>query len=131
MHGAHGYLIGQFLSSATNRREDDYGGSLENRTRLAQGVLAAIRSEVRPDFPIGIRIGADEEVAGGITPAEAIEIAHLLEPSIDYLDVTLGSYYHLHKILAPMDGGPIGYELPKASEVTAPSRSRPWCRDES
>ena len=68
LHGAHGYLIGQFLSPATNRREDGYGGSLENRTRFLREILAAIRAETSPGFPVGLRISADDQIEGGVDP---------------------------------------------------------------
>jgi 2,4-dienoyl-CoA reductase-like NADH-dependent reductase (Old Yellow Enzyme family) len=66
IHGAHGYLIGQFLSPHSNRRTDEYGGSLKNRARFALEILAALRAVVGKDYPIGYRISAVEFVEGGL-----------------------------------------------------------------
>jgi 2,4-dienoyl-CoA reductase-like NADH-dependent reductase (Old Yellow Enzyme family) len=116
LHSAHGYLPSQFLSPATNHRTDEYGGPLENRVRFCQDVLRAIRAEVGPGFPIGIRLTADEEYEGGLRTDDAIAIAKLLEPDIDYLSVSVGSYYRFYKMLSPMDD-PLGYEVPKTGQV--------------
>lgn len=117
IHGAHGYLVGQFLSPLTNLREDTYGGSRENRSRFLREILAAIRAQVGPDYPVGVRLSASEEVEGGLVPEEVLEIAKLVEPDVDFIDVSLGSYYRFYKMLSPMDD-PLGYELPKSSQVT-------------
>lgn len=117
VHGAHGYLIGQFLSPATNHRDDEYGGSLENRTRLLREVLAAIRAEVGPDFPVGVRLSADEEVEGGLGPEDGADIVRLIEDQIDFLDVSYGSYYRFYKMLGTLEE-PLGYEVPKSAVVT-------------
>ena len=118
LHGAHGYLIGQFLSPATNLREDRYGGSLENRTRFLREILAAIRAETSPGFPVGLRISADDQIEGGIEPEEAAAIAKLVEPDIDFLDVSLSSYWRFHRLLSTLDEG-LGYEVPTSEVVTA------------
>ena len=117
LHGAHGYLIGQFLSPATNLRDDDYGGSLENRTRFLREILAAIRSETSPGFPVGLRISADDQIEGGVEPEEAASIAKLVEPDIDFLDVSLSSYWRFHRLLSTLDEG-LGYEVPTSEVVT-------------
>jgi 2,4-dienoyl-CoA reductase-like NADH-dependent reductase (Old Yellow Enzyme family) len=117
VHGAHGYLPAQFFSQATNHRTDEYGGPIENRVRFCREVLEAIRADVGPDFPISLRIVADEEYEGGIVPAEAVQIAQLLEPYYDILNVSIGNYWSMYKILAPMEE-PTGYELPTTSIVT-------------
>jgi 2,4-dienoyl-CoA reductase-like NADH-dependent reductase (Old Yellow Enzyme family) len=117
VHAAHGYLIGQFLSPATNRRQDRYGGSPANRARLLVEILTEIRRATGPDFAVGARLSADEQVPGGITPPEAADTARLIEPLIDYLDVSMGSYYRLHRTMSPMDD-PLGYELPTSQVVT-------------
>ncbi len=117
LHGAHGYLIGQFLSPGTNLREDDYGGSVENRTRFAAEIIRAIRSEVGPDYPVGIRLSGDDFIPGGIDPAGAIEIARTLEPLVDLIDVSMSSYWRFHKLLSTL-GDPLGYEIPTSEQVT-------------
>jgi 2,4-dienoyl-CoA reductase-like NADH-dependent reductase (Old Yellow Enzyme family) len=91
LHGAHGYLIGAFLSPFSNRRTDEYGGSLANRARLPLEVLAAVREVVGPDYPIGYRITADEYVDGGLTIAEATAFSVMLaDAGIDLIDVAGG-----------------------------------------
>lgn len=117
LHGAHGYLIGQFLSPATNLRDDYYGGSLENRTRFLRETLAAIRGETSTGFPVGIRISADDQIEGGVNSEEAAAIAKLLEPDIDFLDVSLSSYWRFHRLLSTLDEG-LGYEVPTSEVVT-------------
>ena len=118
LHGAHGYLIGQFLSPATNLRDDGYGGSLENRTRFLREILSAIRAETSPGFPVGLRISADDQIEGGVEPEEAADIAKLVESDIDFLDVSLSSYWRFHRLLSTLDEG-LGYEVPTSEVVTA------------
>ena len=117
LHAAHGYLIGSFLSPATNQRDDDYGGSTENRTRFVREILAAIRSEVTAGFPVGIRISGDEFIEGGIDHVAAQEIARACENDIDFLDVSMGTYWRFHKFLSTLDD-PLGYELDNNQKVT-------------
>jgi len=119
VHAAHGYLPGQFLSPLTNRRSDGYGGSLENRTRFLREVLAAMRAAVGPDYPIGVRLSGTEGVEGGIQPDEARGTAEILEAAglIDFLNVSMGSYYAFHKFIGAMHE-PLGYELATSEPVT-------------
>ncbi|MDR1573953.1 MAG: FAD-dependent oxidoreductase, partial [Clostridiales Family XIII bacterium] len=92
LHAGHGWLLHQFLSPASNKRTDAYGGSLENRARLCTEVLDSIRAAVGPGFPIELRVSAEEYMEGGNTFAEMIEIAKLIEDKIDLLQVSTGSY---------------------------------------
>lgn len=92
IHGGHGWLINQFLSPYFNKRTDEYGGSLENRCRLAIEVLQAVREAVGPLFPIEFRFSGSELFEGGYTLAEGVEIAKVLEPYIDLLHVSAGTY---------------------------------------
>ncbi|GAF47462.1 oxidoreductase [Rhodococcus wratislaviensis] len=119
VHAAHGYLIGQFLSAATNLRDDEYGGSMENRKRLLVRVLERVRAEVGEDFVVGVRLSADDEMADGAgsKPSEALSVARSIEDLVDYVNVSLGSYYHYYKIFGLMDE-PLGYELPKSEILT-------------
>jgi len=92
IHGAHGYLIAQFLSPLDNRRTDEYGGSLRHRARIALEVLQACRKRVG-DFPLVFRFSADEYAPGGLTLDEACELAPwLVEAGADALHVTGGCY---------------------------------------
>jgi len=118
LHGAHGYLIGQFLSPATNRRDDGYGGSTEHRVRFLLEILRAIRAEVGAGYPVGVRLSGTDFIEGGIDPAEAIAIARLIEPHIDFLDVSMSSYWRFHKFLSTLDD-PLGYEISTSEQVTA------------
>jgi len=119
IHGAHGYLIGQFLSPLTNRRTDDYGGSIDNRVRFLRECLASIRERVGPGFPVGVRLSGTEGVEGGIQPDEARRTAEILEEAglIDFLNVSMGSYYAFSKFIGAMHE-PLGYELATSRPVT-------------
>jgi 2,4-dienoyl-CoA reductase-like NADH-dependent reductase (Old Yellow Enzyme family) len=93
VHGAHGYLIHEFLSPRHNRRTDAYGGSLENRMRFAVEVLEAVRAAVGSGIAVGLRLVGDEEVgAAGLTAADAAQIGARLEQRglVDFLDVSVG-----------------------------------------
>ncbi|MEE8369374.1 MAG: NAD(P)-binding protein, partial [Dehalococcoidia bacterium] len=105
IHVAHSYLLGQFLSAISNKRTDEYGGSLENRCRLALEVIEAVRAAVGTDFPLGIRISADEFAPGGLATQESVEIARAFAATgkLDWIDVSAGAYWSLAPIIvAPM-----------------------------
>lgn len=91
IHGAHGYLLSQFVSPLTNRRTDDYGGSLENRLRFPCEVIRAVREAVGQTTLVLYRFGADDLMPGGITADDAERIAPILaEAGVDILDVSGG-----------------------------------------
>lgn len=93
IHGAHGYLVSQFLSPRTNQRTDAWGGPLANRARFLLEVVAAVRAAVGPAFPIGVKLNSADFQRGGFTIEEAIEVAKLLERAgVDLLEVSGGSY---------------------------------------
>jgi 2,4-dienoyl-CoA reductase-like NADH-dependent reductase (Old Yellow Enzyme family) len=96
LHGAHGYLIAQFLSPACNDRTDGYGGSFEGRTRFMREVLAAVRAACGSDFIVGIKLPADERIPGGIDPDEATRIAAAAagEDVLDYMSFSQGAFGH-------------------------------------
>lgn len=79
LHGAHGYLIAEFMSPAYNKRTDEYGGCLENRMRFVTELLAMLRQELGARFPIMVRYSVDEFITGGRTPEESVEVAKYLE----------------------------------------------------
>jgi 2,4-dienoyl-CoA reductase-like NADH-dependent reductase (Old Yellow Enzyme family)/thioredoxin reductase len=81
IHGAHGHLVSQFLSPYTNRRNDEFGGSIENRTRFACLILQEIRKELGPDFPLIFRMNGDDFIEGGLTIEEAVKQAGILVKS--------------------------------------------------
>ncbi len=101
IHGGHGWLINQFLSPMFNRRDDEYGGSLENRCRFAIEVLKSVRAAVGPGFPIEFRLSGSECVPEGYDLDEGIRIAQQLEPYIDLLHVTAGTYQKTFGITHP------------------------------
>jgi anthraniloyl-CoA monooxygenase len=92
LHMAHGYLLSAFISPLTNRRTDEYGGSLENRMRWPLEVFHAVRAVWPADKPISVRISANDWVGDeGVTPAEAVEIARMLQAAgVDICDVSAG-----------------------------------------
>jgi len=93
IHAAHGYLITQFLSPFSNRRTDGYGGSVEHRRRFLDEVISAVRARVGKDFPVTVRLSADEMVPGGLTPADTVELAAWLETrGIAAIHVSAGNY---------------------------------------
>jgi 2,4-dienoyl-CoA reductase-like NADH-dependent reductase (Old Yellow Enzyme family) len=119
LHSAHGYLPLAFLSPLTNRREDEYGGALENRARFALEVIAAMKSAVPDGIAVGCRFSANEYLPGGLTLADAIDYARLLERAgVDYLSVTGGVYASFVRIIPPMDYRP-GWLLPTAATIKA------------
>lgn len=93
IHGAHGYLVSQFLSPHHNRREDEWGGSLENRMRFGLRVYTAMREQVGPDFPIGIKLNSADFQKGGFTEEESMQVVKALsEAGIDLIEVSGGTY---------------------------------------
>lgn len=92
IHGGHGWLLNQFLSTYFNKREDEYGGSLNNRCRLAIEVLQAVRNAVGQGFPIEFRMSGSELFNGGYDLSEGIRIAQKIAPYIDLLHVSAGTY---------------------------------------
>ncbi|ORY59479.1 uncharacterized protein BCR38DRAFT_460207 [Pseudomassariella vexata] len=93
LHGAHGYLIAQFLSLTTNNREDMYGGSLENRARLVTEIADGIRAQTSPSFVLGIKINSVEFQNSGFSTAEAAELCEILEAhTFDFVELSGGTY---------------------------------------
>lgn len=95
IHGAHGYLLNQFLSPLTNHRMDDYGGSREKRIRMLLEVVEEVRLAVGKDYPIFFRLGGDDRMFGGLTVADAHWVAlRLVRSGVDVLDLSggLGGY---------------------------------------
>ncbi len=88
LHGAHGYLLAQFLDAENNRRDDRYGGSFENRTRVLFDIIAGIRERTGPDFQLGVRLSPERF---GVTLTEALALAQrvLTCGQLDYLDMSL------------------------------------------
>jgi 2,4-dienoyl-CoA reductase-like NADH-dependent reductase (Old Yellow Enzyme family)/thioredoxin reductase len=120
VHGAHGYLLQQFLSANANVRTDEYGGSLENRMRFLLEVMRAVRAEVaEPGFAVGIRIASDLTHGGiGIDENAAVVEALKREKLADFVNISLGNYHSFPKMIGGMHE-PAGYELETATPVGA------------
>ncbi|NIY77254.1 NADH:flavin oxidoreductase/NADH oxidase [Thalassospira sp. HF15] len=113
IHAAHGYLLHQFLSPHANKREDDYGGSFENRTRIVIEIYDAIRKAVGADYPLGIRISATDWVEGGWDIDQSVALAKLLKDrGCDFIDVSSGGLHIDQQI-------PLGpnYQVPFAARI--------------
>lgn len=111
LHGSHTYLPAQFLSPNQNRREDDYGGSFENRARFIIEILTAIRASVSKSMVVGIRVG-DDATSGGISVEDYIKLVQMLEARglLDYVNISMGGYHYTRKIVGGMHE-PAGYQL--------------------
>jgi 2,4-dienoyl-CoA reductase-like NADH-dependent reductase (Old Yellow Enzyme family) len=93
IHAAHGYLISQFLSARTNRRDDAWGGDPERRARFLLEIVRAVRAAVGPAFPIGVKLNSADFQRGGFTIDEAMAVARALDAAgIDLLEVSGGNY---------------------------------------
>ena len=117
IHGGHGWLINQFLSPMFNHRQDAYGGSLENRCRFAIEVLQAVRKAVGPKFPIEFRMGGAEFVKEGYDLAEGVRIAQQLEPYVDMLHVSAGTYQKTFGVTHPSMFTEHGCNVHLAAEI--------------
>ena len=94
VHAAHGFLLSQFLSPLFNKRDDAYGGSLQNRMRLLLEVISAVRQAVGPDFPVGLKLNATDQLEGGFEEAQSLEvIAALDQMALDLIDISGGTYF--------------------------------------
>ncbi|HET7213682.1 MAG TPA: NADH:flavin oxidoreductase/NADH oxidase [Terriglobia bacterium] len=113
IHGAHGYLIHEFLSPFSNHRQDEYGGSLENRTRLAREVVKAVREVWPESSPLFLRISATDWQEGGWDPAQSVELARQVKTlGVDLVDCSSGG--NLPDATIP--AGP-GYQTPFAERI--------------
>lgn len=117
IHGGHGWLINQFLSPMFNNRDDEYGGSLEGRCRFAIEVLKSVREAVGPFFPIEFRLSGSEFVKEGYDLQEGIRIAQQIEPYIDLLHVTAGTYQRTFGITHPSMFTEHGRNVHLAAEI--------------
>ncbi|KAA3639076.1 MAG: NADH:flavin oxidoreductase, partial [Bacteroidetes bacterium] len=93
IHSAHGYLLSQFLSPITNRRTDQWGGSIENRSRLLLTIIQLVRKEVGPEFAISVKLNSSDFQKGGFTEEESLEVIKKLDQAgIDLLEISGGTY---------------------------------------
>ena len=113
IHAAHGYLIHQFLSPISNSREDEYGGSFENRIRFLLEIAKAVRDSIPESMPLFVRISASDWLDGGWTIEDSVELAKRLKLlGVDLVDVSSGGT----SSGAPVPVGP-GYQVPFADEI--------------
>ena len=113
IHAAHGYLLHEFFSPLSNFRNDEYGGSFENRTRISREVVTAIRKVMPEHFPLFIRISATDWKEGGWDVDQSVELAKQLKPlGVDLVDCSSAGLAHDQKIIA----GP-GFQVPFAERI--------------
>ncbi len=117
IHGAHGYLIAQFMSPHSNKRVDEFGGSFHNRMKFPLEIIHNIRRKVGGGFPVSFRLSAEERVTGGRGLEESLAVSRLVEQAgVDVLDVSVGSYGSMEYIFATPELSP-GHSLPLAAAV--------------
>ncbi|MFC1919982.1 FAD-dependent oxidoreductase [Chloroflexota bacterium] len=117
IHACHGCLLSTFLSPVTNRREDQYGGSVENRMRFIRNIISAIRQKIGPMFPLIVRINGNDDFPGGVTPEEVIQQAILLEEAgVDAVSISSGLEYWT-TLMAPPCSAPEGVNLAVTEKV--------------
>lgn len=112
LHWGHGHLLQQFLSPASNQRDDEYGGNVQNRMRFPLEVLKAVRDAVGPDFCLGIRISAEEFMPGGLTlpMSEVIAVLAAQACAIDFIHVSHSAYHMSHSLGTQMADMAFGVE---------------------
>ena len=99
VHCAHGYLLSQFLSPKINQRQDQWGGSLENRARIIRRIIVGVRAAVGADFPIGVKLNSADFQKGGFSLEDCITVASWLgEDGVDLLEISGGTYEQLSLI---------------------------------
>ncbi len=124
LHAAHGYLPGQFLSPLTNRRNDEYGGSPENRRRFLLEILDSMRAALGEDFPILVRLSVDECLPGGLTVKDFPPIARALaEHGADLINVSIGVGESVEYIIPPCSV-PEGWNAERASVIRTAVQGR-------
>jgi len=117
LHGAHGYLIAQFMSPYVNKRNDRFGGSFINRMRFVLEIVARIKHKCGRDFPVGVRYSGEEWVEGARTLPESVEIAQLLEAhGVAFVDISAGIFESPGAVMDPMYY-PQGWNTYAAEEV--------------
>jgi len=118
---SHGYLLGQFLNPRVNLRDDEYGGSFENRLRFVREAIAAARRGAGDDLAVGIRLTGDEKDHDGIDASDMLDISRALgaDPTLDYLNVTAGTSAGLagSTHIVPSMRAEVGYTAPLAAAI--------------
>ncbi|WP_432472474.1 NADH:flavin oxidoreductase/NADH oxidase family protein [Amphritea sp. HPY] len=122
IHAGHGFLLSQFLSPLFNRRNDQYGGSIEARCRIIVEVIDKVRRAVGPSFPLGLKVNSSDKLEGGLTQEDALEAIRILDQtSIDLIEISGGTYFPEAKASSySSTGGPYFVEFSQnAQNVTS------------
>ncbi|MDD4995368.1 MAG: FAD-dependent oxidoreductase [Patescibacteria group bacterium] len=124
VHGAHGYLITQFLSAYSNKRKDAYGGDLEGRMAFLKNIIKKIRAAVGPDYPVTVRLSGEERVPGGLTIDDTKKIVKELEKlGIDAVHISVGNYGSFAEgLMIPTMAAPTGALVYLAEQVKKSTR---------
>lgn len=117
IHAGHGFLLSQFLSPLFNRRNDQYGGSIEARCRIIVEVIDKVRRAVGPSFPIGLKINSSDQLEGGLTQEDALGAIRIVDQtSIDLIEISGGTYFPEAKASSDRSaGGPYFVEFSKSA----------------
>jgi 2,4-dienoyl-CoA reductase-like NADH-dependent reductase (Old Yellow Enzyme family)/thioredoxin reductase len=120
VHGAHGYLLTQFLSALSNQRADEYGGSIENRSRFIIEVLRDVRRRVGEDFPVSLRLSVEEFIKGGYTPEDLQPILpEFVKAGADIIHASLGTHGSPGGVTSASPEYPPGFNVGRAQKVKA------------
>ncbi len=118
VHAAHGYLISEFLNPLVNRRDDEWGGSLENRAKLLMRVIKEVRAQVGSGFPVSVKLNSSDFQKGGFSPAECLQVARWLnDAGVDLLEISGGSYEQ--PAMMDLEGMDARYEETKRESTRA------------
>ena len=119
LHAAHGYLLNEFLSPLSNRRNDEYGGSFENRIKLLLEIIKEIRKVIKKEMPLFVRISATDWVDGGWNENDSVALTKILKQhEVDLIDCSSGGNSHEQKIpLAPLYQVPFSEKIKKESGI--------------
>jgi mycofactocin system FadH/OYE family oxidoreductase 2 len=120
VHISHSYLLHQFLSPLYNKRDDEYGGSFDNRLRFAREVIAEVRRRAGDDWVVGVRISLSDFIPGALDIDDAIRVAQTLEGDgrLDYVNVTAAGYHNIFRAIEPSDESD-GYLIELIAQVKA------------
>lgn len=120
LHVAHGYLLSQFISPLFNHREDEYGGSVENRFRFVREVYEAVRKVVGDDYSVWVKINSSDEVEGGLTTEDSYQMCKWLSDlGVDAIEIS-GNLWRMHPAHAPEGAYYKEYAIELANAITTP-----------
>ncbi|MFO7860674.1 MAG: FAD-dependent oxidoreductase [Desulfosalsimonas sp.] len=118
IHGAHGYLLTQFLSAISNQRTDEYGGSFKNRARFVTEVVRAVRNDVGKNFPVLLRISVEEYIKGGYTVEDVLGILpDLKEAGVDVIHASIGTHGSPAGVTSAPPAFDVGFNVGRARQI--------------